>query len=145
MLTVLGYANGVGVGTVSRKDSETAIRATASEAGVEVMAILWDEARSDSLEDRPNLSRIIKQMSADTVLIVPSISALAEDVLTQELRLRDIRAAGGGILSASLDEREYLSDDAASLAKSSESSVGRGPSGPSCRGSEPRPGTDLSD
>lgn len=138
MLTVLGYANGVGVGTVSREDSETAIRATASEAGVEVMAILWDEARSDSLEDRPNLSRIIKQMSADTVLIVPSISALAEDVLAQELRLRDIRAAGGRILSASLDEREYLSDDAASLAKSSESSVDSGPSGP-------RPGRDLSD
>jgi resolvase-like protein len=138
LLTVLGYANGVGVGTVSREDSETAIRATASEAGVEVMAILWDEARSDSLEDRPNLSRIIKQMSAGMVLIVPSISALAEDVLAQELRLRDIRAAGGRILSASLDEREYLSDDAASLAKSSESSVDSGPSGP-------RPGTDLSD
>ena len=102
------------------------------------MAILWDEARSDSLEDRPNLSRIIKQMSAGMVLIVPSISALAEDVLAQELRLRDIRAAGGGILSASLDEREYLRDDAASLAKSSESSVDSGPSGP-------RPGTGLSD
>jgi hypothetical protein len=145
MLTVLGYANGAGVGAVSRKDSEAAIRATATEAGMEVTAILWDEARSDSLEDRPNLSRIIKQMNAETVLIVPSISALAEDVLTQELRLRDIRATGGGILTASLDEREYLSDDAASLAKSSESSVGSGPLRLGGRGSKPRPGTYLSD
>ena len=122
MPTVLGYANLVDAETVSRKDYETSIRATASEAGLEVTAISWDEARSDSLEDRPSLSRIIKQMSAETVLIVPSIGALAEDVLIQELRLRDIRAAGGGILSASLEERDYLNDDAASLARSSECS-----------------------
>jgi hypothetical protein len=124
LLTVLGYANEAGVETVSRKNNETTIRAAATEAGLEVMAIFWDEARSDSLEDRPNLSRIIREMSADTVLIVPSISALSEDVLAQELRLRDIRATGGRILSASLEEREYVSDDAASLAKSSESSAG---------------------
>jgi hypothetical protein len=124
LLTVLGYANGAGVETVSRKNTETTIRAAARVAGLEVMAIFWDEARSDSLEDRPNLSRIMRQMSADTVLIVPSISALAEDVLAQELRLRDIRATGGRILSASLEEREYVSDDAASLAKSSENSAG---------------------
>ena len=124
MLTVLGYANRADLETASRKTSETTIRATASEAGLEVMATIWDEARSDSLEDRPNLSRIIRQMSAATVLIVPSISALAEDVLAQELRMRDIRATGGRILSASLEEREYVRDDAASLARSSENSAG---------------------
>jgi DNA invertase Pin-like site-specific DNA recombinase len=120
VVTVIGYGNDPGQG-VNREEAEAALLATARDAGLELDALVWDESSSDSLAERPNLSEVITKMSPGTTLIVASISSLAEDILTQELRLRDMRAAGARILSCSPEESDYLNDDASSLAESSQS------------------------
>jgi DNA invertase Pin-like site-specific DNA recombinase len=115
--TVIGYINDIGQGT-GRQKSETALRATARDAGLDIDAIVWDHAHSDSLAERPNLSRLLAGIDPGTTLIVPSITTLADDVLAQELRLRDLRAAGARIISCAPWENDYLNDDATSLADS---------------------------
>lgn len=115
MAVVIGYINDTGQG---RQEYETALRATAREAGLDIEAIAWDHARSDSLAERPHLSRLLASIDPGTTLIVPSITSLADDVLAQELRLRDLRAAGARIISCTPWENDYLNDDATSLTDS---------------------------
>jgi DNA invertase Pin-like site-specific DNA recombinase len=114
---VIGYVNDTGKGT-SRQEYETALLATARQAGLDIEAIAWDQAHSDSLAERPHLSRLLSSIDPGTTLIVPSITSLADDVLAQELRLRDLRAAGARIISCAPWENDYLNDDATSLTDS---------------------------
>ena len=99
-------------------DQERAIRERARMSGLELGRVFADKGERVA---GPQLREAISILEPGTTLLIPSIQTLSDDLLAQELALRDIRQRGALVISCQEEDAQYLDDDAASLARGLES------------------------
>ena len=90
---------------------EAAVREHAKANGLNLVRIVRGESSSEAVKDRPDLGELLDTLQPGTVLVVPRLDALARDLPTQEVLLRDIRERGAEVASCSRAEADSLADD----------------------------------
>jgi DNA invertase Pin-like site-specific DNA recombinase len=113
----LGYARVMTEGGQSLDDQERVIRERAETAGLRLERIYQEVEPIEEREIGPALREALAALEPGATLIIAGMASLSNDLLTQELVLRDIRERGAAVVSCRQDEEEYLADDAASLAR----------------------------
>jgi hypothetical protein len=102
--------------TPGRADPDTAfaqserIRRWVLDTANELIAVCQDHHASSAAMDRPGfkaLLDIVRSEAADAV-VVANIAALSPDMMTQEVMLQDIRAAGATIIATDESDIEAL-------------------------------------
>ncbi len=104
--------------TPGRTDPDSAfaqserIRRWVRETGHELIAMCQDHQASIAPSERPGLRallRIVRSGGADAV-VVGSLEALSPDIITQEIMLVDLRAAGVSVIATDVDDLAILSE-----------------------------------
>jgi DNA invertase Pin-like site-specific DNA recombinase len=96
---------------------ERALHERAASDGLDLVKIFREEDEVSTGQVGAALAEAIAALAPGTTFMIPCLDVLSEDLLRQELLLRDIRDRGAALLTCAEDEGEYLGDDAASLAR----------------------------